>query len=224
MQSQSGVASIDKECLIGLRVLKLGYSTAGNEVYCSRLRRKIMSRSRRGGDDDDGVGRRIGQPPKPGVALSLSVLLLGLGMTGMGSYLYVGESAALENTAEVTAEITDTSVEQVPGSRGREAYVPVVTFRYQYRGTDYTSDRIFPRSSQPSYNERSTAEERLAPYPVGESVTAYVDPDAPGAAFLENSRSGKPAGAIVFGAAISLFSGGRLLQVMRRSRDIEEMS
>ena len=178
--------------------------------------------SPRSGDDTSGSTRRVGQPPKPGVALSLSVLLLGLGMAGMGSYLYIGESAALDSTVEVTAEITDTGVEQVQGSsRGKEIYVPTVTFQYQFRGTDYTSDRIFPRSSQPQYNERSTAESRLAPYPVGERVTAYVDPDAPGTAFLENSRSGKPAGAIVFGLALSLFSGGRLYQVWGRSRDLE---
>jgi len=141
-------------------------------------------------------------------------------MAGMGGYLYIGESVALDNTAEVTAEITDTGVEQVQKpSRGREAYVPTVTFRYRFQGTDYTSDRIFPKRSQPEYNDRSTAESRLAPYRIGDCVTAYVDPDDPGAAFLENSRSGKPVGAIVFGLALSLFSGGRLYKVVKGSRN-----
>jgi len=180
-----------------------------------------MSSPRSSGGDTDNPTHRTGQPPKPGVALSLSVLLLGLGMTGMGGYLYVGESAALDNTVEVTAEITDTGVKQTQGSRGREVYIPTVTFEYRFRGTDYTSNRIFPRRSQPPYNEKSTAESRLAPYSVGKRVTAYVDPDAPGAAFLENSRSGKPAGAIVFGLALSLFSGGQLYKVWGRSRELE---
>jgi len=182
-----------------------------------------MSGRRRSGDDAGDSERRIGQPPKPGVALSLSILLFGLAIVGVGTYLYIVESAALGNTAEVTAEITDTGVDRVKGSRGRDMYVPTVMFQYTFRGNDYTSNKIHPGDSQLRFEDREAALARLSAFPVGERVTAYVNPETPGEAFLENARSGQSTGAILFGVALSLFSGGRLYQVWGRSRDLERV-
>lgn len=179
--------------------------------------------SSRSSDDADGTERRVGQPPKPGVALSLSILLFGLAIVGVGTYLYLGESAALDSTSEVTAEITDTGVEQVKGSRGRTVYVPTVMFRYSFRGVEYTSNKIHPGDSELRFEDRDAAVSRLSAFPAGERVTAYVNPDQPGEAFLENSRSGQSVGAILIGVALSLFSGGRLYQVWGRSRDLEQV-
>jgi len=168
-------------------------------------------------------GRRAGmglpvQPPKPGKAMSIVVLLVGLGLIGMGAYSYAADSAALENRVEVSAEITDTSVEAVESSRGRNAYVPVVTFQYRFQGTEYTSDRIYPGDAQPQYEEEATAASRLSAYTVGESVTAYVNPDAPGQAFLEDSRSGMATGAVIVGALVCVIAGVGLYQARRHTR------
>ncbi|MFC6756328.1 MULTISPECIES: DUF3592 domain-containing protein [Haloarcula] len=174
------------------------------------------------GEEPDS-GRRAGmglpvQPPKPGTAMSIFVLLVGLGIVGVGAYSYVSDSAALENSVEVSAEITDTSIEAVESSRGRTAYVPVVTFQYRFQGTDYTSDGIYPGDTQPQYGERAVAASRLSDYTVGERVTAYVDPDAPGQAFLEPSRSGLPIGAIIVGVLVCLVAGIGLYQARRQAR------
>jgi len=168
--------------------------------------------------DANGSGGRLIQPPKPGKAMSIFVLLVGLGIVGVGAYTYVAESAALGNSVEVTAEVVDTGVEQVTVSRGASAYVPVVTFQYRFRGTDYRSDLLQPGTTQPRYESTATAESRLSAYTVGETVTAYVDPDAPGAAFLDETRSGQGLGAVVVGIGVCLIGGVGLYQARREAR------
>jgi len=168
-------------------------------------------------------GRRAGlgspvRPPKPGTAMSIVVLLVGLGIIGVGAYSYVTGSAALDNRVEVSAEVTDTGVQTVTTSRGRNAYVPVVRFQYRFQGTDYTSDSIYPDNLQREYEDRAGAESQLSAYTVGETVTAYVDPDRPGRAFLEDSRSGMAIGAVAAGAFVCLIAGLGLYQARRAAR------
>jgi hypothetical protein len=150
------------------------------------------------------------------------ILLVGLGIVGVGAYTFVQDSASLDNTVEVEAEITGLDVERTTGSRGRYAYVPVVTFQYRFEGTEYTSNRIYPGIAQPKYEEQSTAESVIGQYSVGRQVTAYVDPSEPGEAFLQNSRSGQASGAFFVGVAISLISGGWLVLLwVRRRKDTD---
>jgi hypothetical protein len=173
-------------------------------------------------NDRDGTresGRRIGlpvQPPKPGKAMSIFVLVVGLGIMGMGAASYVTESTQLDNSVEVTAEVTDIDVEEAP-SRGTTSYAPVVTFQYQFEGAAYTSDRLYPGRSQPQFDDRDAALARASAYTVGESVTAHVDPDAPGRAFLEERRSGKALGTVVAGVLVSLIGGVGLYQARLES-------
>ncbi|WP_324663445.1 DUF3592 domain-containing protein [Haloarcula sediminis] len=170
------------------------------------------------GTDAGGAGRLPVRPPKPGTAMSVVVLLFGLAIVCVGAYSYVSDSARLDGRVTVTAEVTGVGVEQVEGSRGREAYVPAVQFQYRFRGTGYTSDRLYPGRSQPQYDDRATARERVSAYAVGERVTAYVDPEAPGAAFLEDARSGQATGAVIVGAIVSLVGGVGLYQARAESR------
>ena len=150
--------------------------------------------------------------------MSVFVLLVGLGILGIGTYSFVTSTAVLDDRVEVTAEITDTSVEQVPASRGNTAYVPVVEFQYRYQGTNYTSDRLYPGDAQPQYESEASAESQLAAYPVGETVTAYVAPDAPGEAFLTASRSGLGIGAVAVGVLICVVGGVGLYQARAEAR------
>ena len=160
------------------------------------------------------------QPPQPGKALSVFILLVGLGIVGVGAYSFVQDTASLDNTVEVDAEITGLDVERTTGSRGRRAYVPIVTYQYQFEGTEYTSDRIYPGIAQPRYEEQSTAAAVVEKYSLGQQVTAYVDPAEPGEAFLENARSGQASGAFFVGVGISLISGGWLVLLwIRRRKD-----
>ena len=170
------------------------------------------------GTDAGGSGRLPTRPPKPGTAMSVVVLLVGLIIVGLGGHAYLTDSARLDGSVAVTAEVTGVGVEQVEGSRGRDAYVPVVRFQYRFQGASYTSEKLYPGRSQPQYKDRATARERVSAYTVGESVTAYVDPGAPGEAFLQDRRSGQSAGAVLVGAIVSLIGGVGLRQARAESR------
>lgn len=171
------------------------------------------------GDTDAGGSSRLPvRPPKPGKAMSIIVLLFGLGIVGIGAYSYVADSASLDNRVQVTAEVTEVGVEPVPASRGRTSYVPTVTYQYRFQGTSYTSDKLYPGSSQPRYEDRTTAQSRVSEYTVGERVTAYVDPEAPEQAFLEDTRSGQATGAFFVGVLVSLVGGIGLYQARAESR------
>ncbi|WP_262175243.1 DUF3592 domain-containing protein [Haloarcula laminariae] len=170
------------------------------------------------GTDEGGSGRPPVRPPKPGTAMSVVVLLFGLAFVGVGAYTYLADSARLDGNVAVTAEVTDVGVERVEGSRGRDTYVPTVRFQYRFRGTSYSSDRLYPDSSRPQYYDNATAQERVSAYAVGEEVTAYVDPEAPGEAFLEDTRSGQATGAFVVGLVVCLVGGIGLYQARAQAR------
>jgi len=171
------------------------------------------------GDDGAGArGRLPGRPPKPGLALSGTVLAIGLVVLGVGAYSYVTDTASLEGRVEVTGTVTETGIEQVEGSRGRDAYVPTVTFRYQFEGATYTSDKLYPGESQPRYSDSATATARLPDVAAGDTVTAFVNPDAPGEAYLRETRSGQATIALLAGFCITVLGGGRLWQLRSRER------
>lgn len=156
---------------------------------------------------------------EPGRVLSGIILLIGVAVLSWGTYAYVQDTAVLNERVEVTAEVTSTSVKGVDALRGGEQYVPMATFEYSFRGMDHSSNNLFPGSSPPRYQDRAAAESRLAPFPVGEAVTAYVDPAAPGEAFLVDGRSGQATRYLAFGAFLALIGGLRQLQLWAQPRD-----
>jgi hypothetical protein len=50
-------------------------------------------------------------------------------------------------------------------------------------------------------------------------VTAYVDPAAPGQAFLEDTRSGQPSRYLAFGLFMAVIAGLRLMQLWVQPRN-----
>lgn len=157
----------------------------------------------------DGSSLSIDGPDTLGSAMLL--LVLGLGLTGYGTYDYVQQSDALRNAAEVEATITETDVVtqgSVSGQTGGEVhYEPRIAFTYEYQGESYTGTNVFPAHIAPEYNQRSKAESVISEYETGTTVTACVDPNDPGDAFLKNTPSDTPLIAAGIGATISLFGG-----------------
>lgn len=130
--------------------------------------------------------------------------VLGLAIVGYGAYDYTQQSAAVEEAVAVDAAVVETGVEPVStGSTGAD-YRPTVTFEYSYQGSSYRSDRVYPSALDPNFDTRSAAADVLDGYAENESVTAYVDPDEPGEAFLLNERSNTPLVALAIGAVFVL--------------------
>ena len=130
-------------------------------------------------------------------------LLVGLATMGYGAYSYSEQTTALDSAVAVNATVAATSVEEVPKKRGTD-YRPTATFEYSYEGETYTSSNVYPGTLPREFGSRERARAELATYEPGDTVTAYVRPDAPGNAFLKYESSNKPFLVIGFGALFVL--------------------
>lgn len=136
--------------------------------------------------------------------LLLVALAVGLGVAGYGGYDYVRQSNAVDDAVAVETTVTETGVSESAG-RGL-SYRVSVEHTYEYRGREYTSSQVFPGATSPTYTVRSDAERVLEPYEPEATVTAYVDPDAPGRAFLERQTTHAPLKFVGFGALLALLT------------------
>jgi hypothetical protein len=145
------------------------------------------------------------------------MLLAGLALLGYGGYDYVQQSEALSDTETVDATVLETSIEEIQQRRGRVDYEPTVTFEYSYGGETHTSSQLYPATIAPDYDTRSTAESQLDGYESGATVTAYVDPDSPGSAFLLDERSGATLKFAGIGALLAIVGGVGAFRRLRES-------
>ncbi|MGQ3330469.1 DUF3592 domain-containing protein [Halorubrum sp. FL23] len=115
-----------------------------------------------------------------------TVILVLVCLTGItfGGYDYVQQSEAVDDAVPVEATIEEASVTQSESRGGSEYYVQI-EFTYQFQGTQYTGDQLFPGSISQSYDTRSDAQSAIEQYEAGETVTAYVDSADPSGGFLE---------------------------------------
>lgn len=128
---------------------------------------------------------------------------VGLAMVGFGGYDYVQQNDAVE----VNATVTETDVDRNSNRRAAPDYRPEVSLEYSYGGETYTGGSVFPASISKDYDTRSAAESRLEGYEVGETTTAYVDPDAPGDAFLVTETTNEPLKFAGIGGFLMLLGG-----------------
>lgn len=91
----------------------------------------------------------------------------------------------------MNATVTETAIEEFSVRRGVE-YEVTVGFTYEYDGTTYESERLYPTTLSPTFETESDARSVLVPYEQNETVTAYVEPSDPGGAFLERQRTDGP--------------------------------
>lgn len=135
---------------------------------------------------------------------------------------------ALSGAREVIAEITTADIsrsrdsdESAGEARTDYDYVPKLAFEYRFGGEGYESTNKYPPAeniTRGGQENRKAAEEWLNGYEVGQQVTAYVDPDEPGEAFLEAETNrlrntamivigGLLAGSSLLGIAVTLLFG-----------------
>jgi hypothetical protein len=155
------------------------------------------------------------------VGQSLLVLLAGLAFLGFGAVDYVQATNAVGDSVEVEATITEVGVETVSNPAGSGATVkhePTVAFTYTYDGGTYTSDDVFPGETPPRYEQESAARDVIEPYEPEMTTTAYVDPETPGQAFLENRTTGRQFVFMAVGAVGALFGGFFSVRNYRRDR------
>ena len=143
---------------------------------------------------------------------SVLLVVVALGVVGYGAVDYAGQTDALEDAVAVEATVIEAGVEttSTPGT-GDVEFRPTVRYRYSYDGSAYTGTDLFPGSVAPTYDTESAAREALAGYEPDAAVTAYVDPAAPEAAFLEDRPSNTPLVIAGIGAVLALLGGASAL-------------
>lgn len=177
-----------------------------------RIRTRLIGGDGERGESDDE------SDSVPDRRITYLLLLVGVGLLWLGYSDYATQEDRLENAIEVEAEILETEVDRrSSGSSSSSSYYPQVEFAYTYEGTTYTSSNIHATDAESGHSSRSSAESVLEAYPEGETVTAYVDPDEPGEAFLERERSNAPYGFAAVGA-LALLVGLYLFVKRRRAK------
>jgi hypothetical protein len=136
---------------------------------------------------------------------------LGLVMLYVGITQFFTQRRLLTNAIPIDATITHAQVSsstsadtdrRVERNTSTTSHTPEVRFRYELAGNTYESDLLHPTIIVRGYASRDAAAEALAPYPVGTTTTAYVDPADPGKAFLINEASAAPMVFIIVGVLI----------------------
>lgn len=105
---------------------------------------------------------------------------------------------------QVSGTITHTAVEDAWDTTG-DRYIGQVIYSYEVNGVTYEGDQIDLRG-QTFFGARNEAEQLVAPYPVGTSVTPYVDPANPNRAVLDRNLPGATWGIVGVGSALLLLS------------------
>jgi len=133
----------------------------------------------------------------------------------VGGRLVFVEWHRLNAARPMPATVLSTTVESIRGSKGGYTYRPVVTFRYEMNGHVYLGTHVTPisesRSGQWAYN-------LVARYPVGSTVTAWVDPLDPGDAYLLHEWSFLPLIFVAFPGLVLIFVWGAAISERRRHR------
>jgi hypothetical protein len=157
----------------------------------------------------DGFYIKVGNKELGILRGGMLALVVGLAVAGVGAYDYTQQSAAIESSVEVDATITGKNVNSVITS-GTSQFNPEVNFEYSYEGESYTSNNLYPASASKNYDTKSAAQSAMDEYEQGETVTAYVDPDSPGDAFLKNEKSSSSLWFAALGVAF-MFGGSYAL-------------
>jgi hypothetical protein len=141
--------------------------------------------------------------------LLVAAFVLGVAVAGYGAYDYVQQTESVDEAVAVDTTVVETSVSESSGRR--VSYRVSVTHAYEYQGTEYTSTRVFPGETSPTYFVRTDAVGVADEYDSGTTTTAYVPPDAPGRAFLKRQTTLAPVKFVGFGGVVALLAALRAL-------------
>lgn len=115
------------------------------------------------------------------ILFALMVLVVGIVAGGIGVMDYQNQRSDIQEAVQVEGTVEDTDVDR----RGTDDdYFPQVRYTYSYEGQRYTSTKVYPGSSEKSFNTEEQAEEAISQYSPGETTTVYVNQDDPSSAYL----------------------------------------
>ena len=106
-------------------------------------------------------------------------------------------------TGEITESYVRESHSQDSDGYTSTSYYPEVRYRYQVMGAEYQGKRIAFGGDVGGSHKK--ARQMLTPYPVGQRMTVYYDPNSPEEAVLERRMGSK--GFLIIGIIFTLIGG-----------------
>jgi hypothetical protein len=103
--------------------------------------------------------------------------------------VFVWETVPLFTWKPVPAVVLRSDVNPIKAGNGSSSYLPAITYRYVIGGQTYTSSTV---SLLTSARDEASARLVIGRYGLGDTVTAYVDPEHPSRAFVERHVSLAP--------------------------------
>jgi len=152
---------------------------------------------------------RIVAVPRGAVVIA-GVLLAVFACAGLGIYGFETYRALMWRPVQAT--VMSTAVSRVGDAEGGTSYRPAVTYWYRVGGAQYVATGVTPITISAG---RAWATALSARFPVGARVTAYVDPNDPGKAFLVHEASLLP---LWFVAIAALMAAGLTLAIRQSQR------
>ena len=116
-------------------------------------------------------------------------------------------SGSIDNAVNISATVADTNVRTDSSRRGSTDYQAEIDFNYSFEGEDYTSGFIYPLDDDREFSTEEEAQEFLQSYSAGTEVDAYVSPETPDEAFLNNESSDQPLIFLLIGGLMTLSAG-----------------
>lgn len=149
--------------------------------------------------------------PRAAVPMQLDIIRLffpalfslgGLFLVYLGGRKVLRAKLAVRKFESVPAQVVSARLDDGPDRTSR-TYAPEVTYTYTYEGEEYTSSTVHPGGTWMTGNQermQSIVDEYDAQ--IGQEVTAHVDPEDPGNAYLREGRLRHAYVTIVFGAVL----------------------
>lgn len=154
------------------------------------------------------------------VVVGLSGILLlafAAGIVVLGQDNAATAEQRIDNAVEVDATILTSEVD-FERRNGDRRFFATVEFEYTHEGERYQSDLLYPTTDSKRFDGRSGAVSVVDRYPEGTTVTAFLDPEHPDAAFLNDEPASSGTLYYVVGAAAALFGLLLVGDAVRRFR------
>lgn len=123
----------------------------------------------------------------------LVIAVGGLALAGYGWTTYqnqhsdVKQAVTVEGTVEGT-DVTFIEIDSATDQSGSSYYKAVVRYTYTYEGRTYTSESVYPGAEKQIESE-AEAREITTRYSPGQTVTVYVNQEAPSRAYLVEEKT-----------------------------------
>lgn len=115
----------------------------------------------------------------------LVLLVVGFGVATVGWVDHAVADATVEDAEPTTVTVSESEMSEYAGTADEETeYSVTIVYEYELDGETYQSSNIYPGVSDRRYSSQARARGIVDRYPEGETATGYVDPDAPGRAYL----------------------------------------